>query len=224
MASPGSLTGLFDDLCSPHLPEGDAAAQAMWLLKRDAAAQAIWDRFTADLLALCGRSLSQRIRVKADPEEVVQSAYQSFFKRQARGQFDLKDRHELWNLLVTITLRKARNLANHYTAALRDIAREQPQGEEESDEGGTLPAPMWMLTRMDRSEPTPAEAALFNEEFELRLVSLPEGLRQIALWKLEGYTNQEIAAQIGRTERTVENELSRIRRRWTPDGDTAAAV
>src|SRR5436305_854175 len=46
----------------------------------------------------------------------------------------------------------------------------------------------------------------------------------LALCELEGYTNQEIAAKIGRTERTVENELSRIRRRWTTDGDTEAAV
>jgi RNA polymerase sigma-70 factor, ECF subfamily len=205
MTSPGSLTGLFDDLRSTNL------------LKRDAAAQAIWDRFTADLLALCGRSLSQRIRVKADPEEVVQSAYRSFFSRQARGQFDLKDRHDLWNLLVTITLRKARNLANYYSAARREVNREQTMRVEEADQGGALPAPMWMLARMDRAVPTPAEAALFNEEFELRLASLPDDLRQIALWKLEGWTNLEIAEKIGRVERTVENQLSRIRRRWTAD-------
>ena len=33
------------------------------------------------------------------------------------------------------------------------------------------------------------------------------GLRQIALWKLEGYTNPEIAAQLDCTVRAVERKL-----------------
>jgi RNA polymerase sigma-70 factor (ECF subfamily) len=212
MTSRGSVTGLFGDLRSsePHV--------------RDAAAQAIWDRFTVRLLALCGQSLSRRIRAKVDPDDVVQDAYRSFFHRQERGQFDLKNRLDLWNMLVTITLRKARNLANYYTAGVRDVGREQPQSDGEDGEGGALRPPLWMLERMDRSEPTPAEAALFNEEFELRLAALPDGLRRIALWKLEGHTNAQIAEWIKRTERTVENELSRIRRRWAKDGATGAEV
>jgi DNA-directed RNA polymerase specialized sigma24 family protein len=63
--------------------------------------------------------------------------------------------------------------------------------------------------------PTPAEAAELTEALERRLQALddPE-LRQIALRKLEGWTNREIAAQDGRTERTVERKLERIRARW----------
>ena len=40
------------------------------------------------------------------------------------------------------------------------------------------------------------------------------GLRQIALWKLEGYTNPEIAAKLDCTVRTVERKLERIRAYW----------
>ena len=39
-------------------------------------------------------------------------------------------------------------------------------------------------------------------------------LRQIALWKLEGYTNREIAAQLDCKLRTVERKLERIRAYW----------
>ncbi len=40
------------------------------------------------------------------------------------------------------------------------------------------------------------------------------GLRQIAFWKLEGYTNEEIAEKLECTLRTVERKLERIRAYW----------
>ena len=53
---------------------------------------------------------------------------------------------------------------------------------------------------------------MLNEALERRLQSLadPE-LREIALWRLEGYTNGEIAGRLDCTERSVERRLSRIR-------------
>ena len=39
-------------------------------------------------------------------------------------------------------------------------------------------------------------------------------LRQIATWKLEGYTNAEIAKQLDCTLRTVQRKLDRIRGYW----------
>jgi DNA-directed RNA polymerase specialized sigma24 family protein len=75
-----------------------------------------------------------------------------------------------------------------------------------------------ILDRIDSDGPTPAEAALMNEALEHRFQMLkdPE-LRRIALWKLEGYTNPEIAAQLQCTVRTVERKLERIRAYWETD-------
>ena len=39
-------------------------------------------------------------------------------------------------------------------------------------------------------------------------------LRQIALWKVEGYTNEEIAARLDCVPRTVERKVCRIRLLW----------
>jgi len=39
-------------------------------------------------------------------------------------------------------------------------------------------------------------------------------LRDIALWKMEGYSNAEIAVKIGRVEKTVERKLGIIRDKW----------
>jgi DNA-directed RNA polymerase specialized sigma24 family protein len=64
-------------------------------------------------------------------------------------------------------------------------------------------------------EPTPEDAAATADECRrlLELLDEPE-LRQIALWKVEGYTNEEIAARLDCVPRTVECKVSRIRLLW----------
>ena len=47
-----------------------------------------------------------RLRAKVDPEDVLQSVCESFFRRHAEGEFSLKDWDSLWALLAVITLRK----------------------------------------------------------------------------------------------------------------------
>ena len=44
-----------------------------------------------------------------------------------------------------------------------------------------------------------------------------ETLKLVARWKLEGYTNAEIAGRIGCIEQTVERKLRTIRRIWSGD-------
>jgi RNA polymerase sigma factor (sigma-70 family) len=180
---------------------------------RELAARLIWERYFRDLLALARQHLDARTRRREDEEDVLQSMYKSFCLRHQRGDFDLSGRDQLWALLVQITLRKARNAANRHRQGKRDVQREdQNQGEEPV-------MSRWALEQMDASEPTPAEAAVLNEELERRLQTFadPE-LRQIALWKLEGWTNAEIAARNDCVERTVERKLERIRGKWATGG------
>jgi RNA polymerase sigma factor (sigma-70 family) len=185
-------------------------------VERDLAAQLIWRRYFRDLLELARNNLNKRIRRREDEEDVLQSMYKSFCLRQQRGEFDLAGRDALWKLLVTITLRKARNAAKKQGREMRDVAREQAvtDGDETSSAG-------WALEQMDAAGPSPAEAAVLNEALERRLGALadPE-LRQIALWRLEGYSNREIAEKLDCTERSVERRLERIRSKWTSYDDS----
>jgi hypothetical protein len=73
-----------------------------------------------------------------------------------------------------------------------------------------------LLEQALQGGPTPEEAAAVAEETERRLAQLPADLRRIALWKLEGYTNAEIAArpEMRCAERTVERKLRLIRETW----------
>jgi RNA polymerase sigma factor (sigma-70 family) len=184
---------------------------------RDMAAGMIWQRYFRELLSLARRNLDRRSRHRADEEDVLQSMFRSFCARQARGDFSLADRDELWRLLVTITLRKARNTAKAQRRDRRDIEREQRAGMEAGcDSNGTS----WELEEMDAAGPSPMEAALLNEALEKRLESLADSdLRQIALWRLEGYSNREIAEQLACTERSVERKLERIRAKWSTCDD-----
>ena len=56
---------------------------------------------------------------------------------------------------------------------------------------------------------------MLAEEVVLRLAALDDPvLRRIASWKLEGFSNEEVTAKLGRSVPTVERKLNRIRRIW----------
>jgi RNA polymerase sigma factor (sigma-70 family) len=199
MGREGSVTRMI------QLLRSDDAAE------RDLAARLIWTRYFRDLLELARHNLNKRIRRREDEEDVLQSMYKSFCLRQQRGEFDLASRDALWKLLVTITLRKARNAAKKQMREKRDVGREQTIAGQDDGESG-----QWVLEQMDSSGPSPAEAALLNEALERRLEALDDvQLTEIALWRLEGYTNREIADRLDCTERSVERRMERIRNRWT---------
>jgi RNA polymerase sigma-70 factor, ECF subfamily len=70
------------------------------------AAVRVFERYWQRLLALARSRLDARLQAKLDPEDITQSVFKSFFRRQADGQFNLTDWDSLWSLLVVITLRK----------------------------------------------------------------------------------------------------------------------
>ena len=71
------------------------------------------------------------------------------------------------------------------------------------------------ITQVAGDEPTPEFAAELIEEFNQRIAALDDpGLQEIAIQKLEGYSNAEIADQRGCTERTIERKLTLIRKIW----------
>ena len=64
-------------------------------------------------------------------------------------------------------------------------------------------------------EPTPELAAEFAEQYARLLAKLPsQELIELAVKKMEGYTNEEIATQFGKSERTIERKLQLIRKIW----------
>jgi DNA-directed RNA polymerase specialized sigma24 family protein len=72
------------------------------------------------------------------------------------------------------------------------------------------------LDRLSDSGPDPAFVAMMAEEVRHLFDRLPdESLRLVALLRLEGYTNEEIASSLDCALRSVERKLERIRLLWS---------
>jgi RNA polymerase sigma factor (sigma-70 family) len=177
---------------------------------RDEAARIIWERFSPRLKHLVRRHLDNRIFRREDEQDVLQSMFASFCAGQSKGSKAPASREELWKLLVRITMCKIVNTAHRHLAERRDIRRERGEPKGDTDEKRF---PQWMLDHVDRSQPTSEERIAAVEEIQRLLHILPEDLRQIMVWRLEGFTNPEIACMIGRTVRSVELKLNLIRKR-----------
>jgi RNA polymerase sigma factor (sigma-70 family) len=173
----------------------------------------VWNHFYARLIGLARRKLQGLPRRVVDEEDVVLSAFETFFRRATEGRFPhLHDRHDLWQLLVKITERKAVNRLRHQGRAKRGAGKVRGEsaffttGESAASEG---------IEQLPSTEPTAEFAAIMAEEFRGLLDLLAdEELRQIALLKLEGWTNEEIASRIDRSLPTVERRLRLIRDKW----------
>jgi RNA polymerase sigma-70 factor (ECF subfamily) len=163
------------------------------------AAREVFLRFARQLVALARRQFGAGLRHKVDPEDIVQSAYRSFFERCDAGKLEVETWNGLWGLLTLITLRKCANRVEYHQAQRRAAAREV---------AGSPEAP-W--PEAPGREPTPLEAVVLNEIVEQLLASLDEEERPILDLSLQGYTTAEISAQLGRAERTVRRVRERVR-------------
>lgn len=178
------------------------------------AAQRLFEEYFQRLVRLARKKLQAMAPRVADPSGVALSAINSLWQGAQRGQFPrLNDPDDLWRLLVVITCRKASH-------AHRDEARQKRGGGKvrgESVLDGGYSDFNGIAHVIDES-PTPEMAAEFAEELEGRLDELSdESLRKVAILKMDGYSNREIARELDCAERTIERKLRSIRRIWSEE-------
>ena len=170
----------------------------------DAAARELFARFAQQLIGLAQRHIGAGLRHKVDPEDVVQSAYKSFFVRYDAGKLDVVNWNSLWGLLTLITVRKCAERAAYHRAECRNAAREVSLR-------SRADARSW-LEPFGR-EPMPHEATVLNETLEQLLGRLRADERPILEMSLLGHTTREISEHLGRAERTVRLVRESIRHR-----------
>ena len=96
-----------------------------WKMGDERAAQALFDRYVERLIGLARNRLSERMRRRVEPEDVVQSAYRSFFKKAGDGRYSLDRSGDLWKLLAAITVSKVRGQVEFHTAQKRGVYDEE---------------------------------------------------------------------------------------------------
>jgi RNA polymerase sigma-70 factor, ECF subfamily len=163
---------------------------------------AAFERFTRRLVGLARSRLDDRLRHKIDPEDIVQSAYKSFFIRYGDGALAAEGWDGLWGLLTLITLRKCAARVRYYRAECRDLAREARAPAEDAEP--------WR-DAVGR-EPTPEQAAVLAETVEQVFRGLDDDERAIIELSLQGYSTQEISEQVGRATRSVRRLRERVRK------------
>jgi DNA-directed RNA polymerase specialized sigma24 family protein len=197
----------------PGIREDTEGTVTRWIsaLKQGdtSAATGLWESYFRRLVGLARARLRDVPRLVADEEDVALSAFDSFCRSAQAGQFRrLHDRNDLWQILTLITVRKAIDLRNYQGRQSRKAAQVRSLTDLTRE----------VLETIGGDEPTPELAAQLAEEYQRMMEKLGDAsLRSVAIFKLEGYTNDEIATQLGCVTSTVERKLARIRLAWAEE-------
>jgi RNA polymerase sigma factor (sigma-70 family) len=177
------------------------------------AAEALWQRFFPQLVRLARKKLQGSPRQMADEEDVALSAMNRFYQASQEGRYpDLADRNDLWRLLLQITTRRAIDLRRHENRQERGggCLRIHADGNPADPAIDRFP-----VSQASDDTPSPEFAAMMADEYKRLLDELHDAdLQAIAVAKMEGIGNAEIAARLNCSQRTVERRLKLIRDKW----------
>lgn len=162
--------------------------------KDDVAAGALWNRYFDRLMHIARSRMTNLPRSTYDEEDAALSTFRVLYGKLQQGNYgELGSRDELWNLMLKILIRKVGHRVVY-----------------EETEKRTPPGPPGHLADARASATNP----MASECSELLSKLSSVDLEQVAIWKLEGYTNDEIALKLNRTRRTVQRMLELIRSIW----------
>lgn len=182
---------------SPDMTASDSSLIRRFRQGESDAATALYVRYAGRLAQLADRKSGRDLQSRFDSADVVQSVFRTFFRRVAGGAYDVPDGDELWGLMMVITLNKVRRLAARHRAAKRDV-------------GATADANPDALARLASGDDEQS-LQLLKLTIDEFCSELDESSRQMLNLRVEGHGVAEIAELSGRTKRTVERVLQRIR-------------
>lgn len=176
------------------------------------AAHRLWERFSAVLVEQARRRLGDVPKAMSDEEDIAISVFRSICRGAAAGRFnDVKNRDDLWWLLLAVTKQKVVDHIRRETAQKRGGGRVTTVASIYDEQGNNAFALDWLIGH----EPSPDFLVMLEEQSK-RLLGLlhDEQLRSVAVSRIEGYTVPEIAAHLDLSTRSVERKLQRIRQIW----------
>lgn len=185
-----------------RLPLADCESSDQSLVRRfssgeNEAATILYNRYATRLLQLADNQLPHDLHSRFDAEDVVQSVFQTFFRRAKLGSYQVPPGEELWKLLLVITLNKVRTLASFHRADKRNVRAT----------AGNLPSEI----PGKQSQASSQASQLLKLVVDDWLASLPDPNRTIVTLRIEGYQVAEIAEKTKRSKRTIERILQSVR-------------
>ena len=194
------------------MSDDPAPSVTRWTLElRDGdqkAARHLWEFLRGRLLGLAKNNV--RSTPVYDEEDIALSAFGSLCSGLLQGSYRVNDRNDLWQLLAVITVNKARTRARDDDRVKRGGRANRIDNSESILKELICPCP-------------PADLSLAMQEECERLLQILEQreLKMVAMLKVEGYTNDEIACQMGCSRRAVQRRLNCIRDFWSAELNAA---
>ena len=159
----------------------------------DDAATELYVKYANRLRRVAQSNTSDRLTIRFDPDDVVQSVFRTFFRRASEGYFDVPPGDEIWSLFLAIALNKVRRLGRFHRRKKRNV------------------------DNTEIMEPATAESnhtdalAMLQISIDELLDDLPQDKRQMIEMRIQGYDITEIANETQRCTRTVERTLRQFR-------------
>lgn len=164
------------------------------------AAERLWGRYFQRLAALA----RERMRGQGlyDEEDVALSVFDVFCRMSQEDPAPLPaNRDELWRLLAVIAVRKV---------------AQRIKGERTQKRGGHFQRnDQLSINKLAGSDPPPDFSVMMAEECQQLIVGLSDAeLESIVAFKLDGYTNEEIAAKMKCSRWSVQRRVRLIQEIW----------
>ena len=190
----------------------DSSDSVLWLRALVSGDEAVvnefWREYAAPIQRLAEHRMSQALKRRLGPDDILQSVGRTFFRRLGKGEYHFDKSDDVWRLLCAITLTKVRQHTRFHLRKRRGMDREV------SLEGSSTGASRELENRAPAPGPTPAEAVEFADQMQHLCDALSEEERHVVLLKLEGLDGPGIAQRLECSERTVRRLLERVRKQW----------
>lgn len=167
------------------------------------AAEQLWQRYFQQLMHQARLRMGNVSKGSYDEEDAALSTFHILCQKLEQGHYpQLQDRQELWQLMLTVLVRKINRRVKYQSASKRPQVKNC----------GVMASGSVVASIDDLPAPTSQEISY--EYMELVSSLKDPHLEQVALLRFEGYTNDEIAVKLNRTRRTIQRMLNLIRSLW----------
>jgi DNA-directed RNA polymerase specialized sigma24 family protein len=177
----------------------------------------LWERYQRRLVELAGQWLAHQPKTVRDEDDVAQSVFLCICRGATAGRLDdVRNRDELWWLLLAITRQKTIDLIRRQSSLKSGGQRVKSVSAITIDDQG--PRRQLSFEELVSDVPTPEMLAILADEHRYLLGLLrDDDLRRIATSRLEGYSVDEISSDLIISKRSVERKLRLIRDAWTKE-------
>ncbi len=173
----------------------------------------LWKEYFSRLVAAAEARLGTMPKRMCDGEDIAIGVFQALCQGAVRGRFEeYVDRDDLWRLLLCITRQK---IIDHVR---RENTHKRGGGQVRGESAflGVVDGDAQRgIEQVAGSVPTPEFLTSVEEEHSRLIGMLPDdATKSVAAMRFSGFSNEEIAAQLQLSVRSVERKLARIRELW----------